>query len=196
MQISRRGLVAAAAAATLAARQGLGRHGAGQPAGHLRRRASSTAGGATLRVASWGGFWEEMERKHLLDQLADGLQLHDPVRLGLALVPQVRRRRRRQPAVRRHELEPAGVVQDGEGGRGTGRLLRADRGGDGQRAQQRRSLGLRLPVRPRHHLSLQPAWLRLSHRHRSIRRRPTSRPSGRSATRTSAAPTSPRTPCR
>ena len=27
------------------------------------------AGGATLRVASWGGFWEEAERKYLLDQL-------------------------------------------------------------------------------------------------------------------------------
>lgn len=27
------------------------------------------AGGATLRIASWGGFWEELERKYLLDDL-------------------------------------------------------------------------------------------------------------------------------
>ena len=26
------------------------------------------AGGATLRVASWGGFWQEIERTYLLDQ--------------------------------------------------------------------------------------------------------------------------------
>ena len=75
VHLSRRGLVGAAAAATLAARQGWDAHSPGQSAGHLRRGVFDS-GGATLRVGSWGGFWEEMERKYLLDQFAAGLQLH------------------------------------------------------------------------------------------------------------------------
>ena len=66
IRLSRRGL-AAITAATLSARQGW-----------QARAQDSTpvafddetfdAGGATLRVASWGGFWQQVERTHLLDQ--------------------------------------------------------------------------------------------------------------------------------
>jgi putative spermidine/putrescine transport system substrate-binding protein len=68
VQISRRGLVAAAAAATLAARQGLDAAAQDSPQ-VIYDGEVFDSGGATLRVASWGGFWEEMERKYLLDQL-------------------------------------------------------------------------------------------------------------------------------
>jgi putative spermidine/putrescine transport system substrate-binding protein len=68
IQISRRGLVAAAAAATLAARQGWDAQAQDSPQ-VIYDGGVFDSGGATLRVASWGGFWEEMERKYLLDQL-------------------------------------------------------------------------------------------------------------------------------
>jgi len=68
VQISRRGLVASAAAATLAARQGWEARAQDSPA-VIYEGETFDSGGATLRVASWGGFWEEMERKYLLDQL-------------------------------------------------------------------------------------------------------------------------------
>ena len=68
VQISRRGLVAAAAAATLAARQGLDALAQDSPQVVYTGEVFD-AGGATLRVASWGGFWEDAERKYLLDQL-------------------------------------------------------------------------------------------------------------------------------
>jgi putative spermidine/putrescine transport system substrate-binding protein len=68
VQINRRGFVAAAAAATLAARQGLDAL-AQDSAQVIYDGGVFDSGGATLRVASWGGFWEEMERKYLLDQL-------------------------------------------------------------------------------------------------------------------------------
>ena len=68
VHISRRGLVAAAAAATLAARQGWEAQAQDSPQ-VIYDGDVFDAGGATLRVGSWGGFWEEMERKYLLDQL-------------------------------------------------------------------------------------------------------------------------------
>jgi putative spermidine/putrescine transport system substrate-binding protein len=68
VHISRRGLVAAAAAATLAARQGWEAQAQDSPQ-VIYDGEVFDAGGATLRVGSWGGFWEEMERKYLLDQL-------------------------------------------------------------------------------------------------------------------------------
>ncbi|HEX2281573.1 MAG TPA: hypothetical protein VHG52_07410 [Thermomicrobiales bacterium] len=67
VHISRRGLVAAAAA-TLAARQGWEAQAQDSPQ-VIYDGDVFDAGGATLRVGSWGGFWEEMERKYLLDQL-------------------------------------------------------------------------------------------------------------------------------
>jgi putative spermidine/putrescine transport system substrate-binding protein len=67
VHISRRGLVAAAAA-TLAARQGWEAQAQDSPQ-VIYDGEVFDAGGATLRVGSWGGFWEEMERKYLLDQL-------------------------------------------------------------------------------------------------------------------------------
>jgi putative spermidine/putrescine transport system substrate-binding protein len=68
VHLSRRGLVAAAAAATLAARQGWDAQAQDSPA-VVYEGETFDSGGATLRVASWGGFWEEAERKYLLDQL-------------------------------------------------------------------------------------------------------------------------------
>jgi putative spermidine/putrescine transport system substrate-binding protein len=70
VQISRRGLVAAAAAASLAARQGWDAQAQDSPQ-VIYEGEVFDAGGATLRVGSWGGFWEEMERKYLLDQLEE-----------------------------------------------------------------------------------------------------------------------------
>ena len=69
IRVSRRGL-AASAAATLATRRG----------SEARAQDSTPvvfddetfdADGATLRVASWGGFWQEIERKYLLDQFQE-----------------------------------------------------------------------------------------------------------------------------
>jgi putative spermidine/putrescine transport system substrate-binding protein len=68
VQISRRGLVAAAAAASLAARQGLDALAQDSPQ-VIYDGEVFDAGGATLRVASWGGFWEDAERKLVLNQL-------------------------------------------------------------------------------------------------------------------------------
>jgi putative spermidine/putrescine transport system substrate-binding protein len=71
LHISRRGVLAATAAATLAPHLG----------GRARARAQEPeviydggvfdAGGETLRVGSWGGFWEDMERRLLLDQMQE-----------------------------------------------------------------------------------------------------------------------------
>ena len=69
VHLSRRGLVAAAAAATLAARQGWDAQAQDSPQ-VIYEGDVFDSGGATLRVGSWGGFWEEMERKYLLDQFA------------------------------------------------------------------------------------------------------------------------------
>ena len=68
VHLSRRGLVAATTAAALAARQGWEAQAQDSPQ-VIYDGDVFDAGGATLRVGSWGGFWEEMERKYLLDQL-------------------------------------------------------------------------------------------------------------------------------
>ena len=66
VRISRRGL-AAGAAATLAARRGWEARAQDSPA-VVYEGETFDAGGATLRVAGWGGFWLEIERASLLDQ--------------------------------------------------------------------------------------------------------------------------------
>lgn len=77
VHLSRRGLVTGVAgvavAATLSGRTGDARAQAGSPvpsANVIYDGQVFDANGETLRVASWGGFWEETERKFLLDQLA------------------------------------------------------------------------------------------------------------------------------
>ena len=65
VRVSRRGL-AASAAATLAARRGREAWAQESPA-VVYEGEPFDAGGATLRVASWGGFWLEVERQHLLE---------------------------------------------------------------------------------------------------------------------------------
>jgi putative spermidine/putrescine transport system substrate-binding protein len=68
VRISRRGFVGAAAAIA-AARAGM--EAAAQDSPEVIYTGEVfDAEGATLRVASWPGFWEEIERKYLLDQLA------------------------------------------------------------------------------------------------------------------------------
>jgi putative spermidine/putrescine transport system substrate-binding protein len=66
MRVSRRGL-AAGAAATLATRRGWeARAQDSTPVAYADE--TFDADGATLRVPSWGGFWQEIERTYLLDQ--------------------------------------------------------------------------------------------------------------------------------
>jgi putative spermidine/putrescine transport system substrate-binding protein len=64
--VSRRGLVAGAAA-TLAARRGSSARAQDSTPVAFDDEAFDAAG-ATLRVASWGGFWQQIERTYLLDQ--------------------------------------------------------------------------------------------------------------------------------
>ena len=66
IRISRRGL-AAGAAATLATRRGSEAR-AQESTPVAFEDETFDAEGATLRVASWGGFWQEIERTYLLDQ--------------------------------------------------------------------------------------------------------------------------------
>jgi putative spermidine/putrescine transport system substrate-binding protein len=71
LHISRRGVLAATAAATLAPRWG----------GYARARAQEPeviydggvfdAGGETLRIGSWDGFWKDMEHRLILDQMKE-----------------------------------------------------------------------------------------------------------------------------
>ena len=69
IRVSRRGL-AASAAATLATRSGwVARAQDSTPVVHADE--TFDADGATLRVASWGGFWQEIERTYLLDQFQE-----------------------------------------------------------------------------------------------------------------------------
>ncbi len=65
VHVSRRGL-AAGAVATLAARRGWKARAQDSPV-VVYEGDTFDSGGATLRVASWGGFWRETERKYLLD---------------------------------------------------------------------------------------------------------------------------------
>jgi putative spermidine/putrescine transport system substrate-binding protein len=66
VRVSRRAL-AAGAAATLAARQGWSARAQESPA-VVYEGETFDASGTILRVASWGGSWQEMERKYLIDQ--------------------------------------------------------------------------------------------------------------------------------
>jgi spermidine/putrescine-binding protein len=69
IRASRRGL-GAIAAATLAARHGWeARAQDSTPVVYAGE--TFDAEGATLRVASWGGFWQETERKYLFDQFQE-----------------------------------------------------------------------------------------------------------------------------
>jgi putative spermidine/putrescine transport system substrate-binding protein len=68
VHLSRRGLVAAAAAATLAARQAWEARAQDSPQ-IIYDGEVFDAGGATLRIAMWGGPWGESMRKHVLDRL-------------------------------------------------------------------------------------------------------------------------------
>jgi putative spermidine/putrescine transport system substrate-binding protein len=68
IHISRRGL-AVGAAATLTARSGW--QARAQESTPVPVGETFDAGGATLRVASWGGFWQEIERKTLLEQFQE-----------------------------------------------------------------------------------------------------------------------------
>jgi len=67
IHISRRGVLAATAAAALAPR--LGGYARAQEPEVIYDGEVFDAGGETLRIGSWGGFWEDMERRLLLDQL-------------------------------------------------------------------------------------------------------------------------------
>jgi len=76
LQVSRRrfmrGVAGAGAAAVCASQWGSAGAQSGTPTGDFDVVYSGEvfdAEGETLRVASWGGFWEETERKFLLDQL-------------------------------------------------------------------------------------------------------------------------------
>jgi putative spermidine/putrescine transport system substrate-binding protein len=66
IRLSRRGL-AAITAATLTGRQGWQARAQGSTPVAFDDEPFD-AGGATLRVASWGGFWQQVERAHLLEQ--------------------------------------------------------------------------------------------------------------------------------
>jgi putative spermidine/putrescine transport system substrate-binding protein len=70
LHLSRRGLVAAAAAATLAARQTREAHAQDSPQ-VIYDGEVFDAGGATLRIAMWGGPWGESMREHVLNRLQE-----------------------------------------------------------------------------------------------------------------------------
>jgi putative spermidine/putrescine transport system substrate-binding protein len=69
VRISRRGLTAGAAAAIAACRGWEARAKESQVV--VYEGETFDAGGATLRVASWGGFWEETEREYLLNEFQE-----------------------------------------------------------------------------------------------------------------------------
>jgi putative spermidine/putrescine transport system substrate-binding protein len=70
LHLSRRGLVAAAAAATLAARQTQEAKAQDSPQ-VIYDGEVFDAGGATLRIAMWGGPWGESMREHVLNRLQE-----------------------------------------------------------------------------------------------------------------------------
>jgi putative spermidine/putrescine transport system substrate-binding protein len=69
LNISRRGFVAAAAASTLAARQGSDVQA--QEPEVIYDGEVFDAGGATLRIAMWGGPWAESMREHVLNRFQE-----------------------------------------------------------------------------------------------------------------------------
>jgi putative spermidine/putrescine transport system substrate-binding protein len=72
IQLSRRGFVAAAAAgaSALAARPSPVARAQEEPE-VIYDGGVFDAGGETLRIGSWGGFWEDMERRLILDQMQE-----------------------------------------------------------------------------------------------------------------------------
>lgn len=66
IRVSRRELAASAAATLAATRSRKAQAQASTPISYEDE--TFDAGGATLRVASWGGYWQEIERKYLLEQ--------------------------------------------------------------------------------------------------------------------------------
>lgn len=70
IQLSRRGLMATAAATALAGRQGGVALAQDEP-DVIYDGGAFDAGGETLRIGSWGGFWQDMERRLILDQMEE-----------------------------------------------------------------------------------------------------------------------------
>jgi putative spermidine/putrescine transport system substrate-binding protein len=70
IHLSRRGFMAAAAATALAGRQGSAALAQDEPA-VIYDGGVFDAGGETLRIGSWGGFWQDMERRLILDQMQE-----------------------------------------------------------------------------------------------------------------------------
>ncbi len=70
IHLSRRGFMAAAAVSALAARQGSAALAQDEPA-VIYDGGVFDAGGETLRIGSWGGFWQDMERRLILDQMQE-----------------------------------------------------------------------------------------------------------------------------
>ena len=68
------------------------------------------AGGAELRMAEWGGFWEELVRKYLLPDFEKDYNCKIAWDSGVPVVPEIRRRRTEEPASRDRQLEPRGHV--------------------------------------------------------------------------------------
>ena len=66
MRVSRRGIAAGALATLVPSRAWATRAQVGTPISYDDE--TFDAGGAALRVASWGGFWQEIEQTYLLDQ--------------------------------------------------------------------------------------------------------------------------------
>ena len=193
IRVSRRGL-AAGAAATLAARQGWEARAQDSPP-VVYDGETFDAGGATLRVASWGGFWQEIERTYLLDQFQKDFNCTVQYDQRLALVPQVRRRRRGQPTVRRHDLEPARAVS-GPRKRARPRVASSCPSQKSGRTCPTASTCGTSPTSPGTASPISSVSLVTATVPTQVTHRRASRHSGRTATRTSAGRTSPRTPCR
>ncbi len=70
IHLSRRGLLAASAATALSGRLTTEARAQATPEA-IYDGGVFDAGGETLRIGSWGGFWEDMERRLILDQMAE-----------------------------------------------------------------------------------------------------------------------------
>jgi putative spermidine/putrescine transport system substrate-binding protein len=70
LHISRRGFVTSAAAGALAMRQSWEVRAQEEPE-VIYDGGVFDAGGETLRIGSWSGFWEDMERRLILDQMQE-----------------------------------------------------------------------------------------------------------------------------
>ena len=70
IHLSRRGFMAAAAATAVGARSGQAALAQDAPE-VIYDGGVFDAGGETLRIGSWGGFWQDMERRLILDQMQE-----------------------------------------------------------------------------------------------------------------------------